>query len=289
MRPPRWNLLLFESMLGLLLLFLLGCSSLPAQTVQEWIQQGTEAYKAAQFDEAIDSFRQAVAADPQSVKAHLYLATAYLADLYTTAQSDEDKSRKAQQEFARVLELDPKNVHALSSLATLGSQRADAAAPADKPRLLDESRQWCLRLLEVNPDSKEAHYTLGVIAWSKFHPACQAARARAGLKPGDPGPLKDAKLRAALRTEWEPVLQDGIAHLQRAVELDPRYVAAMSYLNLLIRDRADLAEHPYIYQAEITKADAWVKRAAEARRQASGGATEMEAISLPPPPLPDVR
>ena len=267
-------------------LFLSGV--LAGQTATEWIQQGVEAYKAAQYDEAIDSFKQAVIGEPKSLRAHLYLATAYLADLYTTGSRSDDKTRRAQQEFASVLELDPNNLAALSSLMTLSLQQANAAGAVEKPRLLEDSREWCTKVLAVDPKNKEAHYTIGVIQWSKFYPAYQAARARLGLKAEDPGPFKDAKLRVALRNEWGLTLQDAIDHFERALDLDPHYDAAMTYMNLVIRQRADLADNAYAYQAEIVKAEVWAKKAIATKREKDLAAGPTTPFSLAPPPLPVV-
>lgn len=261
------------------------CGTLAAQTAQESIEQGIEAYKAAQFDEAIENFRLAVASEPKSTLGHLYLATAYLADLYA-APGDVEKARRAEQQYARVLELDPQNLAALTSLMQLSFQKVNAAGAAGQPGLLDEARQWCTKLLAVDPMNNEAHYTLGAVEWLKFYPAYQAARSRTGLKPDEPGPFKDARLRAALRKEWGPALQDGIDHLQRALDVDPHYDPAMVYMNLLLRRRADLADNPYAYQAEMLKAEAWAKKAGEARRQMHGTATPAIPLSLAPPPLP---
>ena len=246
------------------------CGSLAAgQTAQEWIQQGIDAFRAAQYDEAIDNFKQAAAADPKSLEAHLHLGEAYMATIVpgTTASEDKDKIRNAQQAFARVLKLDPKNLAAMSSLASLSFAQTTADGSPERYRLLDESRVWQTRLLELQPDNRDAHYALGVIAWSKFYPAWQASRSHAGLALGDPGPFKDPKLRAAMRKEWGPVIEEGAAHLQRAIALDPAYDEAMSRLNLLIRERADFADNQYAYLAEIAKADALVKRAIEIRKR----------------------
>jgi tetratricopeptide (TPR) repeat protein len=89
-----------------------------------------------------------------------------------------------------------------------------------------------------------------------------------------------------MRVEWEQVVQEGIQHLQRAVELDPRYDEAMTYLNLLIRSRADFADNPYAYQAEMVKAETWVKKALEIKKQK--GPAEAPALTLAAPPLPTI-
>ena len=248
-------------------LFLL-CTLAFAQIPQQWIKEGLEAYKAAQYDEAIDDFKQAIAADPKSVEAHLYLATAYIA-----------AGKDARPEFATILELDPKNRQALASLASLAFQAGD----------FEEARNRYTQILRNEPNNKEAHYALGVIAWTRFYPAYKAAHQRAGLKPGDLGPFKDAKLRSAVRKEWDPVIQDGMDHLQRAIQLDPQYDDAMAYLNLLIRERADLADNPYAWQAEMAKAETWVKKAQEVKKQkaaAGAGTTPGLVIGAPPPPPP---
>lgn len=240
-------------MFRLLYPLLLCCGLVSGQTAQQWLQQGMDALKVAQYDEAIDNFKQAIALDPKSVPALLHLATAYLAD-----PADPEKARLGRETYVRLLELDPKNADAITAMASLSfAGVSESAAPA----ALDDARKWQLRVLELRPDTKESHYALGVIAWSRFYPAWQAARRQAGLKPEDPGPFKDKKLRAQLKAEWESVVQEGIHHLQRAVEIDPAYSDALTRLSLLVRERADWMDNQYAWLAEAKKADTWLKRA----------------------------
>jgi tetratricopeptide (TPR) repeat protein len=210
-----------------------------------------EAFRAAQYDEAIDSFKQAVALEPKSVPALLHLAEAYLASPMET-----DKVKAGRDTLLRVLEIDVKNLKAVSNLAALSFAQVGGEG-AD----LDDARKWQVRLLELSPENKEAHYAMGAIAWTRFYPAWQAARKSARLKPEDPGPFKDAKLRTALKAEWGATLQEGMDHLQRAIELDPTYADALTRLSVLIRERADLADNLYAWLAEVKKADALLKRA----------------------------
>ncbi len=49
-----------------------------------------------------------------------------------------------------------------------------------------------------------------------------------------------------------------MAHLRRAIEIDPQYADAMSYLNLFIRERADLRDTKEQYRRDIEEADQWV-------------------------------
>jgi tetratricopeptide (TPR) repeat protein len=133
----------------------------------------------------------------------------------------------------------------------------------------------------VEPNNKEAYYSLGVITWGKWYPELMGARAKLGMKPEDPGPIKDKKVREELKAKWGPVVEDGIKNLQKALEIDPEYDDAMAYMNLLIRERADLADDVETYKKDTQTADNWVQKALEtkkikAERVANKGAIKAE-------------
>ena len=68
---------------------LLSTLTLPAQDstpAGEWLNRGIEAYKSARFQEAVDNFQKAVYLNPNDVKAHLYLGTAWMS-LYIPSSS----------------------------------------------------------------------------------------------------------------------------------------------------------------------------------------------------------
>ena len=68
------------------------------------------------------------------------------------------------------------------------------------------------------------------------------------MKPDEPGPLKDNKAKAELYAKYMPVIDDGIKNLQKALDIDKESDDAMAYMNLLIRERADLADSQGILQ-----------------------------------------
>jgi hypothetical protein len=105
-----------------------------------------------------------------------------------------------------------------------------------------------------------------VIAWSKFYPEYGKARAKLSMKPEDPGPLKDKKVKEELKTQWLPVINEGLRNLDKALEIDKDYDDAMAYENLLIRERADLMDDPEQYKKEIQVADNWVQKALETKK-----------------------
>src|SRR5579872_2626829 len=91
-----------------------------------WINLGVKAYKNQQFNEAIDDFEKAIRLEATNVNAHLYLGTAFLSTHIPGVQSPENSAAAdhARTEFLRVIELDPGNLMALSSLANLSLQDA---------------------------------------------------------------------------------------------------------------------------------------------------------------------
>ena len=86
------------------------------------------------------------------------------------------------------------------------------------------------------------------------------ARAELRMNPEDPGPIKDKKVKEELRQKYSAMVDDGIANLQKALDIDKEYDDAMAYMNLLIRERADLLDSPDDYKKQIEIADAWVQK-----------------------------
>jgi hypothetical protein len=70
------------------------------------------------------------------------------------------------------------------------------------------------------------------------------------MKPEDPGPLKDKKVREEVRQKNLTIVQDGLKQLEAAVQVDPDYDDAYAYLNLMHRELADLADTPEDYKKE---------------------------------------
>ena len=265
---------------GLMLVFGAGCDKLKSR---DRLNKGVQAYKNAKYSDAIELFKEAIQLDPNNPNARLYLATAYMSQWIPGADSPENKqlADAARREFSDVLQKDPKDKNALASLAFLSFNEATNLKGDEKNQKLDEARQWHMKTIEADPKNKTAYYSLGVIAWTKWYPVLMEARAKAGMKPEDPGPLKDKKVREELKEKYGPVIQEGIDNLKKALEVDPEYDEAMAYMNLLVRERADLADSPEEYKKGIEEADMWVQKTldtkkAKAARQPTGIVTTEE-------------
>ena len=144
-------------------------SALAAQptTADQQVSLGIEAYRSARYAAAAGHFAAALQLDPGYVDARLYLATAYMVQ-YVPGSETEENRRLAQQAldgFQQVLILDPEHEMALASIASLYY----------KERKFEDAREWYEKLTSLDPDNRDAWYTLGVIAWSQWHPAYDEA------------------------------------------------------------------------------------------------------------------
>ena len=102
-----------------------------------------------------------------------------------------------------------------------------------------------------------------------------------GMKPEDPGPLKDKKVWAELKDKYIAMVDDGVKNLQHALDIDKDYDDAMAYMNLLIREKVDLDDTKDQYEPDSKVADGWVQKAIETKKMkaakqpgAAGGITE---------------
>jgi len=245
-----------------------GCNQLKAR---DNLNKGVNSFRSGQYTAAADDFKTAIELDPGLSSARLYLATAYMTQWVPGSEAPDNvrNMNSALQEFQTSLNsnLDAKNkLIAMQSLASIYYQKKDYAQAED----------WNKKVIAADPKNKEAYYTLGVIAWSEFVPSWREALSTQGFKPEDPGPLKDAAkpakpkkgaapapatdLKADLKAKYWQKLTDGIDDEKKALEIDPDYENAMSYMNLLIRYRGWLDDTKEQYMADAKQSDDWVQK-----------------------------
>lgn len=226
-----------------------GCQKLRAR---DSLNKGVQAFKANQFSQAVDHFKTAVDLDPEFPTARLYLATAYMSQYIPGAESKENiqNANAALEQFNKVLDKNPKDETATADIASIYYNQKN----------WDKCEEWNKKLIALNPNSKDAYYVLGVIAWYRWLSPDREARNKMSMKPDEPGPLKDAKVREELKAKYMPILDDGIKDEQKALEIDPEYENAMAYMNLLIRYRADLMDSREEWKKQSEIADDWVQK-----------------------------
>lgn len=258
------NRKLTASLAVFVLAFLMtGCDKLKSR---DHLNKGVQSFRNAKYQEAVDHFKTAIELDSTNSNAKLYLATAYFQQYIPGADSPENNkmAEAAFDGFNDVLKTDPKNSLAINSIALLYFNQ----------KKMDQAKEWYDKLVAIEPQNKEAFYTLGVIAWTRGYQDRMEARANMGMKPEDPGPLKDKKKREALAEKNMTIIEEGIKDLQKAIAIDKEYDDAMAYLNLLHREKADLMESTEGYRKETEAADEWVQKTLDTKKAKAAKAAQ---------------
>jgi tetratricopeptide (TPR) repeat protein len=242
-----------------------GCAKLQSR---DQMNKGIQSYKNNKYADAVKHFQEAVRLDPTNSNAQKYLATSYMIQWVPGADSPDNKKNydMARQEFDTVLKNDPKDSLALASLANMAYNSATTGSPEQKAAALEEAKKWNERRIEVDPKDAEAYYYLGVINWAQAFTPIQTARVQIGMKGTDPGPIKDKKVRAELQQKYSKYIEDGLTNLRKCLEIDKENEDAMSYLNLLLRKKADLENSPEAAKADIAQAEDWSNKSLDIKK-----------------------
>jgi len=219
-----------------------GCSKLKARDL---LNKGVAAFKNAQYDTAVEDFKEAKDLDPGLVVARLYLATAYATQYIPGAPSDQNVrlGTQAVTEFKDVLSIDEKNLSAIDGIGSILFQMA--GTPYD-PKKFEESKSYHQKHIEQKPTDPEPYYWIGVIDWTLAFRANGELRAaynrdHVNKQVRDDDPLPPA-VRAEYASKYGALVEEGITNLQKSIQVKPDYDDAMAYLNLLYRRKADMVE-----------------------------------------------
>ena len=244
-----------------------GCNKLKARDL---LNKGVAAYKNGQYDTAIEDFKQAKELDPGLMNARLYLATAYASQYIPGAPSEQNVrlGTQAVNEFKEVLQIDPNNLSAIDGIGSILFQMA--GTPYD-PKKFEESKSYHQKHIELKPNDPEPYYWIGVIDWTLAFRANGELRAaynreHVNKQVRDTDPLPPA-LRNEYTGKFGPLVEEGIADLQKAIQIRPDYDDAMAYLNLLYRRKADMVESADERAALLKQADDLVDKVKEIKQK----------------------
>jgi tetratricopeptide (TPR) repeat protein len=215
-----------------------GCEDLRARQL---LKSGNDYYRKGEYKLAVDSYKQAEAIRPDIVQVHLHQAYAGLSlfvpgdpsppnqqvakdcidafNRYLKLRPNDEKIRQimiqtlidsgryddALNFFKAKLEQNPKDLEAIKALGVISS----------KAGRFDDGLGWYERRTQVTPNDPEAFYAIGTLCWERLYQRSDKAG--------------EERVKLADR---------GIVALKRAVELKPKYVEAITYVNLLYRERA---------------------------------------------------
>ena len=240
----------------------------PLMQAREELNQGVRAYKAANYEEAIEHFKNATRRDPQLKVAKLYLATAYMQQYIPGVDTPDNIANATQaiEQYQAVLADDPRNVTSLKGIASLYMNMKDFEA----------SREYYKKAVEADPNDPEAYYAVGVIDWTAAYKDIADRKAKWGL--GVEARVKNRQLCEEIRAANSARIEEGIKMMQLAMEKREDYDDAMVYMSLLYHRKADTeCGYPLAYAQDLVTANDLVDKAMATRKKKFEEETKKEA------------
>jgi tetratricopeptide (TPR) repeat protein len=270
-----------------------GCSEVRGRRL---VQQGNRHYRDGQYKEAVESFTQAEkfvpnlpqlwlnkgytcrqilipgAKTPENAKAAQCAKealTKYRAlapqdargeQLYVQTLFDNDEFEELAKMYMARFEKNPRDIEAVNGLIQVYS----------KWNKLEETLEWYDRKAELLSNDAEAQYAAGVFIYNQLFQKGGAPE-KSGHDPRpDPNKPREKKIHPGfgpddLVSQQRVDLADkGIKYLEKAVALRPKYHEAMTYANLLYRQKSfAYFEYPDDWQKSINEALKWYRRSLE--------------------------
>jgi tetratricopeptide (TPR) repeat protein len=261
-----------------------GCNKIKSK--QE-VKRGNEFLKAAQYQSALAAYEEALRLDPGETKLHKHIGISYMGmyqpgskhakDLefaqkaidnlkqYVAAYPDDKKALEYLVSMYlnteryddaidfyqnNLLKTNPKDSKAMQSLAMLYFKKGD----------FDNGVKWLKARQTVEGNNPEVYYLIGVQAWDRSYNF----------------PDLDPALRAK-------IVDEGLESLNKAVEMKPDYFEAVSYINLLYREKAKMETDPAKKQEYTDTANKYLQQALEMRKAAQEKAKAEAAQGAPTP------
>ncbi len=242
-----------------------GCTHIiQSLKARNQLNKGVLAFRNAQYQAAIEDFKQAVSLDPKLLNARLYLATAYSQEYIPGADTpDNDKmGEQAVQAFKGVLQMDPQNPTALASIAQLYYNMKD----------FERAKKYQRERLTVQPNDPQPFYWIGVIDWLQCNVTDMKLRKSLKLNVPTPNgnfPPLPPRARLQLGDKNGKLIDEGLQALNKSLELKPNDFDTMAYLNLMYRQKADIETDNAERLADLKTADNWQQKAIDVRKEAA--------------------
>jgi tetratricopeptide (TPR) repeat protein len=236
----------------------LGCGFISKLRSRDALNKGVKAFTEQKFGEAAKFFEQAIDLDPTFEVARMYLATAYTSQFIPGSPDPAslDMANKAIATFKDVVTaatVTP-NYNAMLSIASLYYQLGKT----------DDSKDWCNRILKLDPNNTEAFYRIAVIDYD-------SSLAKTGLQGEN---VEFLTPEEQSKTKME--IEEGLNALGQALKIRADYFDAMEYQNLLWREKAKFEKDASAKAELIKQADMIAQQSLALRLKA-----QEEAAKLP--------
>jgi tetratricopeptide (TPR) repeat protein len=160
--------------------------------------------------------------------------------------------------FNEVLKEHPNDITSLEQIANLYMDLDQ----------FEKSKEWNQKVLAADPKNAQAAYTIGVIDWREAYKNSVGVLKASNLTDDGKGNAKLPKQYCeSLKQENTDLVNNGIEFLQKALDINPSYDDAMSYMNLIYRQKANLACGDTKQRvADVQTADSWAAKQLATRR-----------------------
>ncbi len=209
---------------------------LPKLQARDNLNKGIKAFREGRFEKAVDYFDTASKLDPQLTNAELYLATAYAQQFIPDVDSADNVkfAEDAIKTFESVFNKDPKNTSAVAGLAGMYQSL----------HKYDKAREYYKKQTEIEPNNPVPYYAIGSTDWILVY--------------DKQNPLPDE--------EKSTLIAEGLEYVDKAIEMNPNYEEALTYKNLLLRQKALLTKDPKEAKLLEDEATEWFNKALAARK-----------------------
>jgi tetratricopeptide (TPR) repeat protein len=171
-------------------------------------------------------------------------------------------AQKAIDGFSAVLAKNPTDLTALKQIASIDRNI----------QKFDLAKQYELKVIAAAPNEPEAYYIVGFVDWTLAYKNALAILAADGAPTvngmtGDPKKSKGACQK--LVEQNSGLVDEGLQYLDKAVDLNPKYDDAMSYISLDYRLKAENecgSDADTARKADLALADQWGNKSMGARK-----------------------
>lgn len=257
---PVIRALLVSVLLVFVMIATSGCEKVAARGK---IKEGNDFYRAGKFEEAMARYDEAAKLDPSFPILYLHMGYASMA-LSTSlvgpaASKAADKAIIAFTKFMKMRPNDERGpkyyLQVLLDSGRMGEaleflKRQHRQHPQDikivaslgvvssKAGKFDEALKWYEKKAAMRPNDAQARYLIGTLCWEHLY-----------------------QNASVVETARVKIADYGIDALKKAVKLQPTYAEALTYINLLYRERSKGQTDPKAQAADMDMARSFYKKA----------------------------